>query len=111
MLVKWVTTKGNYLLLLSSDDSTSTVQYGISSGNYTSATSGTTTTYNVGIDGWDGLVHRVLLTGLSPSTKYYYICGGSDMSDEFTFTTAPLIGIETPQNIAVVADMGTTIPM
>ena len=59
-------------------------------------------TYTEG--GWVGSLHRVLLTGLSPSTKYEYRCGGkSDKS--FQFTSPPAPGAA-PVVLGVVADLG-----
>jgi len=82
--------------------------------SYTNSVDGTYDTYDVGVDGWSGWIHTVLLTSLETSTTYYYIVGGeNDWSYEFNFTTAPSIPIPANHelNFAIVADMGTYIPM
>ena len=55
------------------------------------------------------------MEGLTPNTQYFYKAGsnGGDWSDEFTFATPPLpVDQQNTRFVfAVVADMGTTIPM
>jgi len=84
---------------------------GTTPGSYTTSFSGYTTTYDVGIlDGWHKYIHVVKATALSPATKYYYKCGDklAGYSPEFSFTTPPPVG---PTAYALVADMGTYIPL
>jgi len=106
MVVMWVT---------SGQDLPPTVQYGLQSGKYDSSTTGTAATYDVGVDGWDGWISQVKLTGLSLNTKYYYRVGTPTTywSDEFSFTTTKAdADVPTSRDvIAVVADQGTYIPM
>jgi len=106
MVVMWVT---------SDKDLPPTVQYGLQSGKYDSSTTGTATTYDVGLDGWDGWISQVKLTGLSLNTKYYYRVGTPTTywSDEFSFTTTKAdADVPTSRDVvAVVADQGTYIPM
>jgi hypothetical protein len=103
MVVMWVT----------AEIQDSVVKYGLNSQNYVFSANGTLSTYDVGVDGWKGYVHTVMLTGLQPSTKYYYIAGSvnqNNWSQEFSFTTAP--DTNTGKHVfAVMGDMGTTIPM
>jgi len=68
------------------------VRYDIKSGsgnpsNYESSQTGTNHTYST----VDGYIHDVRLTGLSPNTVYYFICGGDNggWSGEHSFRTAP----------------------
>lgn len=60
-----------------------------------------------------GVIHHVRLSGLAPSTRYYYRCGDSSLkaglSEERSFTTlpAPAPGAY-PRRVAVVGDLGLT---
>eukprot|EP01116_Phalansterium_solitarium_P008088 TRINITY_DN2134_c0_g1_i1.p2 TRINITY_DN2134_c0_g1~~TRINITY_DN2134_c0_g1_i1.p2 ORF type:complete len:528 (-),score=174.99 TRINITY_DN2134_c0_g1_i1:190-1668(-) len=104
MVVMWVTRDVT---------KTTTVRYGTKSGVYGSSAAGTYDTYNAGVFGWKGWVHTVSLSGLQTSTRYFYQAGtDGDWSQEFSFVT----GSATPNpsdtlTYAVVADMGTRIPM
>jgi hypothetical protein len=53
------------------------------------------------------------LTGLDLNTRYYYVVGQSDnQSDKFFFQTPTVpIAPNATVSFAIVADMGTTIPM
>jgi len=105
MVVMWVT-KDLY--------QTPAVQYGTSSGSYTNVQNGTYTTYDVGVDGWDGWIYKTILAGLQPATQYYYICGSEDnWSSEYSFVTAPQVPVSPSSTYvhAIVADMGTVIPV
>ncbi|CAM8902033.1 unnamed protein product [Rhodiola kirilowii] len=59
-----------------------------------------------------GIIHHVRLTGLEPSTLYYYSCGDpsiSAMSGILDFKTMPVSGpMSYPSRIAVVGDLGLT---
>lgn len=102
MVVMWVT----------KDAVNSSVLYGITSGQLTMVETGTHTTYDVGVDGWSGWIHTVLLKNLKPDHQYYYKCvSGQYSSQEFSFTTAPVPSTVSKYVFAVVADMGTVIPM
>jgi hypothetical protein len=65
---------------------TSTVKYGITSGSYTSSSTGSSSAY------WESYNHHVVLNSLSPDTVYYYVVGDETegWSSEFTFKSAPL---------------------
>jgi len=64
------------------------VQLGTATGSYTKTVKAKSIQANAGL----GYIHEVELTGLTPSTKYYYIAGST--SDGFTaeasFTTGPV---------------------
>ncbi len=74
---------------------TTEVQYGTSSGLYTSTVTGVSTLATGAL----GFVHEVELTGLTPDTTYYYIAGDptDGYSQERSFTTGlvqdPLCGV------------------
>ena len=55
--------------------------------------------------------HEVRLTGLAPGTQYYYEVGWTDAvlatGPDFTFTTPPVAGSQTPTRIWVIGDAGT----
>jgi hypothetical protein len=57
------------------------------------------------------LEHSVLLTGLTPGTKYYYTIGSTTKdkqgNEENYFTTAPLVGSESKVRIWAIGDFGT----
>jgi len=93
MTVTWFT----YVLT-----ATSTVRYGLESGNYNMTIEGTYTTY------YESVIHNVILFGLEFSTKYYYVCGDSagGWSDEFYFTSQPSYNTQPSFKIAVYGDMG-----
>ncbi|XP_061371627.1 purple acid phosphatase 15-like isoform X2 [Gastrolobium bilobum] len=59
-----------------------------------------------------GIIHHVRLTGLEPSTLYYYQCGDPSlqaMSDIYYFRTMPISGPQSyPGRVAVVGDLGLT---
>jgi hypothetical protein len=81
--------------------SDSKVKYGLSPGNLTS------TVYNPA----SVIDHELQITGLSPSTKYYYSIesGGTLLqgNSENFFITAPTIGTVKPTRIWVIGDAGT----
>jgi acid phosphatase type 7 len=66
----------------------SEVQLGTSSKSYSQIVSGTSIQANAGL----GTIHEATLTGLSPSTTYYYIVGSTSdgFSQESSFTTGPV---------------------
>lgn len=51
-------------------------------------------------------IHHVTISGLLPSTKYYYTPSAG--TDIFSFTTAPAAGTGFPINFAVLGDLGQT---
>jgi len=63
------------------------VKYGTEPGGYGSTVVWSNNTY----PGAGGYIHDVELTGLSPNTIYYFICGGENggWSEERSFRTAP----------------------
>jgi hypothetical protein len=54
----------------------------------------------------------ISLTGLAPSTQYFYVCGDpslGEMSKEYSFTTLPLPSPASyPSRVAIVGDIGLT---
>jgi len=95
MCVSWLT---------ADQTATNTVKYGTVPNQYTfTATSDDQNSYDSNA-GWN---HNVVLTGLSPATTYYYICGDSNyaFSQEFNFTS--LQSSFVPTTIAVYGDLGT----
>ncbi|UCE74107.1 MAG: metallophosphoesterase, partial [Methanomassiliicoccales archaeon] len=80
MVVTWIT---------GGSTPNSTVEYDTSPGVYGNSASGTNHTYTDG--GWDGIIHDVALTGLSPDTQYFYRVGDESLgwSSEFNFTSPP----------------------
>jgi len=87
------------------DNTTASVcQVGLDSGVYNISAYGTTAQWNKD----EGFMHHVIITGLTASTNYYFICGDTDggFSDEYTFSTAPIDNV--PFTIGLYGDMGTT---
>jgi len=80
--------------------------------NFTYSTVGTSLTYHWG--SWQGQIHRVLLTGLTPSTVYWYRVGDPNWdwsTHNFNFTTAPLLNSSSdPRQYKMIAfgDMGAS---
>ena len=66
-------------------DSGNTVRYGLQPGFYNYSKEGSA------YAGGSGFIHNVELTGLSPDTIYYFVCGGTTggWSTERKFRTAP----------------------
>lgn len=76
MAVSWLT---------QNKTSTSVVKYGTESSEYPNIAHGTCSSY---LFTWD---HHVVITGLKPNTKYYYVVGDEEagFSQEYFFKTAP----------------------
>jgi len=76
---------------------------------------GTNYTYEAGVLGWDGWIHKVFVKDLKPATKYYYRVGSRDedcWSEIFSFTTPSLPGkTQYPVSFATYGDMGTVMPL
>jgi fibronectin type 3 domain-containing protein len=56
--------------------------------------------------------HEVILTGLTPATRYYYSVGSSSQviaggDSTYYFVTSPLVGAATPTRIWILGDSGT----
>eukprot|EP01104_Vermistella_antarctica_P006901 TRINITY_DN17600_c0_g1_i1.p1 TRINITY_DN17600_c0_g1~~TRINITY_DN17600_c0_g1_i1.p1 ORF type:complete len:436 (+),score=22.24 TRINITY_DN17600_c0_g1_i1:69-1376(+) len=106
MAVTWVT-PGN------TTDPGSYVYYGDSPGNLSLSTSGSYHRYTAG--GWNNTIHTVVLTGLTPSSTYFYRCASfsredadNGLSPTFSFQAAPAPDdFPLPLNVAVYGDMGT----
>ncbi len=57
-----------------------------------------------------GFLHSAVLSGLKPSTKYYYSCGDDAlaMSSVRSFVTPPKIGANQPITLGILGDLGQT---
>jgi hypothetical protein len=69
--------------------------------------SGASHTYTTNVSSpWQGLLHTVRFTGLTPSQRYKYTCRvGSSEGAQHSFLAAPPVGY-LPVTVAVVGDMG-----
>ncbi len=98
MVVGWLT---------SSTSAASTVQYGTASGVYTETANGTAAQYKYGIY-TSGLIHHVPLTGLAPSTVYYYKAAGA--AAEYSFTSGAAVSSSAfPYKLGCFADIGESL--
>ena len=98
MVVMWTTLR---------ETPTHTVEWGLAPGRLTSTSGGNVTTYTW--FGWEGSLHRAVMTGLKPTTRYYYRVGDASggFSPVHSFRTLdPTAGGTTPLRIAWVTDMG-----
>ena len=97
MAVSWLTSQPTY---------SGFVFYGTTPGKYTmNVTSSIETSYDSEA-GWN---HNIVLTGLSPKTTYYFICGSPTwaLSNEFNFTTMDTsLSTSLPTTIAAYGDLG-----
>ncbi|GMH18800.1 hypothetical protein Nepgr_020641 [Nepenthes gracilis] len=93
MRISWVT----------DDPASATVDYGTSSGTYTSSAMANTTSYSYE-SYQSGQIYDAVIGPLQPSTVYYYRCSG-DSSREFNFTTPPA---QFPVRLVIVGDLGQT---
>lgn len=75
------------------------VQYGLTSGNYTSTAIGTSESYSFLLYS-SGTMNHVVIGPLQDSTTFYYKCGGA--GEEYTFKTPPPLGPDVPINLAIV---------
>uniref|UniRef100_A0A7N0T4U1 Purple acid phosphatase n=1 Tax=Kalanchoe fedtschenkoi TaxID=63787 RepID=A0A7N0T4U1_KALFE len=119
--VSWVTGEyqiGNSVEPLSPKDVASVVRYGTTKSQMIHESRGYSLVYSQlypfdGLQNYtSGIIHHVLLTGLEPSTQYYYKCGDpsiSAMSEILVFKTMPVSGPKSyPSRIAIVGDLGLT---
>jgi hypothetical protein len=73
------------------------VRFGTQSGGPYTTVNGYTNQY------YESYQHHAVLTGLTPLTRYYYICGSAyEESVEFSFVTARAAGDPTPFSFAIV---------
>ncbi|KAJ3671903.1 hypothetical protein LUZ60_007982 [Juncus effusus] len=96
----------------------SIVQFGTNKSNLTHKAVGSSLIYNQlypfegCLNYTSGIIHHVRLTGLKPSTKYFYKCGDPSllpMSSIHSFTTMPASSPQNyPRKIAIVGDLGLT---
>jgi hypothetical protein len=88
----------------STNDST-VVNYGLSASSLPLVASGRTITYSAG--GWAGFIHYATLTGLKPSSTYFYTVGSNanGFTDVYHFETRPAVGAY-PLDWVVIGDMG-----
>lgn len=103
--------RGSYLQILSTDRVTirwrtdvatdSEVRFGLSAGNLNYSSINPTVTND----------HEVTITGLNPSTSYYYSIGSFNniltQSSNHYFVTSPLVGSNVPTRFWVIGDAGT----
>ncbi len=82
----------------------STVQYGTSSNSYSQTATGTVDFYKYSSKYTSGQIHHATLTGLKPSTVYYYKVAGA--TTEYNFTSSPGVGAFYPYKIGFFADIG-----
>ncbi|XP_022758673.1 purple acid phosphatase 15 [Durio zibethinus] len=119
--ISWVTGEfqiGNNIKPLDPNTVASLVRYGRSRFPLTREAIGYSLVYNQlypfeGLQNYtSGIIHHVRLTGLKPSTLYYYRCGDPSipaMSDIYHFRTMPVSSPRSyPKRIAVVGDLGLT---
>ncbi|XWS31275.1 hypothetical protein CRYUN_Cryun23aG0063200 [Craigia yunnanensis] len=119
--ISWVTGEfqiGNNIKPLDPNSVASLVRYGRSRFPLTHEATGYSLVYNQlypfeGLQNYtSGIIHHVRLTGLKPSTLYYYRCGDpsiSAMSAIYHFRTMPVSSPRSyPKRIAVVGDLGLT---
>ncbi len=102
-----VTTDSVYVCLEGSSTANATVDYGLTTGYGSSASTATTgSSYDATSGGPGSYVHNVRLTGLQPNTVYnYQVTHGSSVSSNYTFRTAPAPG--TPAHFGFAADSRT----
>ena len=87
----------------SNDTEVAFVSYGIDKNELSMSKNGTTQTYNAG--GWKGYLHHAMMSGLKPSTTYFYRV--NDASEIFSFRTKPTKNSGKPVRIVAYGDMGT----
>lgn len=99
MVVGWVTADMN---------APSSVQFGTQSGVYTQTANGTADFYKYSARYTSGLIHHVPLTGLAPSTVYYYKAAGA--ATEFSFTSGAAVSSSSfPYTFGCFADIGESL--
>lgn len=110
MLVQWTTKNASMPVAM----------WGTSADNLSNTVAAMSKTYNqsdmcgapAATDGWvdPGMLHVAKLTGLQPSTRYYYQYGqqGGMMSEVYNFVTAAPVGPETTIKWIALADLGHT---
>eukprot|EP00253_Pinus_taeda_P027647 PITA_27647 len=121
MWVSWVTGDaqiGPKVTPLDPSSVRSEVYYSTKSGVHSLKAEGTSVIYSQTytdkglLNYTSGIIHHVLVKGLLPNTRYYYICGDkslSALSEEHEFVTLPSPGPNKYlPRIAVVGDLGLT---
>ena len=103
MILSWIT---------QSADDASVVKYSkkrLSENKDVMTSEGTASTYTFH-EYTSGYIHKVTLTGLSPSTKYYYSVGDYDNNGELNFMTLPAPGNGEGVTLVygIVGDLGQT---
>eukprot|EP00052_Salpingoeca_macrocollata_P034138 m.10592 g.10592 ORF g.10592 m.10592 type:complete len:478 (-) comp5998_c0_seq1:31-1464(-) len=93
-----------------------TVMFGTAPDQLLRTASAVSTTYTKG--GWRGAVHSARLSGLQPSTRYFYLVGDTTLPKFWSkptlsqptlfFTTATAPGATVPTRLAVIGDAGAT---
>lgn len=78
-------------------------------GPYTGHAAASATTYATGGTPWPGVLYNATMTGLQPSSRYYYtVTAGGATSAEFSFKAAPPANVAPsyPLKFSIFADMG-----
>ncbi len=64
--------------------------------------------WNTAVESRPGTAHEMTISGLQPSTRYYYSIDTLERSDEHYFITAPSVGTKVKSRIWVISDFGQT---
>lgn len=106
LLFSWVTGTPNWAGQLPRGAPLPTVQLGTAPGVYSLNAAGN---YSVQYNNTGDIIHRVNVTSLAWSTRYYYIVGDASIdvySSEWSFTTPAAPGAEAPASFLAYGDMG-----
>lgn len=96
VIVSWVTP---------SEPGSSTVLYGTKEYKYKNAANGIVTTYKY-YNYTSGYIHHCTLKNLKFDTTYFYKIGEGNTTREFSFSTPPRPGPDTPYTFGVIGDLG-----
>ncbi|GLJ05566.1 hypothetical protein SUGI_0020340 [Cryptomeria japonica] len=98
VIVSWVTP---------SEPGSNTVLYGTQQSKYKYSAEGIVTTYKF-YNYTSGYIHHCTLKKLKYDTKYFYKTGLGNTTREFSFSTPPRIGLDTPYTFGLIGDLGQT---
>lgn len=69
-------------------------------------------TYDAGLGGWNGTIYTAVMTGLAPGVQYAYSVGGCGAESNVSAVTGVRAPSPTDSSyIAILADMGTYVPL